>query len=67
VPVTTVPTIVRYGIPAAARVRFETGAGTEIPVTTVDEYVSEEKTENAGPLSVAASSLAHQTKVKLHG
>jgi GTP-binding protein EngB required for normal cell division/polyhydroxyalkanoate synthesis regulator phasin len=50
VPVTTVPTIVRYGSHAAARVRFETGAGvwTDIPVKTVDEYVSEEKNpENA--------------------
>src|ERR1700685_2928374 len=45
VPVTTVPTIVRYGSHAAARVRFETGTGvwTDIPVKTVDEYVSEEK------------------------
>jgi GTP-binding protein EngB required for normal cell division/polyhydroxyalkanoate synthesis regulator phasin len=50
VPVTTVPTIVRYGSHAAARVRFETGAGvwTDVPVKTVDEYVSEEKNpENA--------------------
>jgi len=50
VPVTTVPTIVRYGSHAAARVRFEAGAGgwTDIPVKTVDEYVSEEKNpENA--------------------
>jgi GTP-binding protein EngB required for normal cell division len=50
VPVTTVPTIVRYGSHAAARVRFEAGAGgwTDVPVKTVDEYVSEEKNpENA--------------------
>ncbi len=50
VPVTTVPTIVRYGSHAAARVRFEAGASgwTDIPVKTVDEYVSEEKNpENA--------------------
>ena len=50
VPVTTVPTIVRYGSHATARVRFEAGAGgwTDIPVKTVDEYVSEEKNpENA--------------------
>src|SRR5580658_484483 len=50
VPVTTVPTIVRYGSHAAARVRFEASAGgwTDIPVNTVDEYVSEEKNpENA--------------------
>jgi GTPase Era involved in 16S rRNA processing len=48
VPVTTVPTIVRYGSHAAARVRFEAGAWTNIPIKTVDEYVSEEKNpENA--------------------
>jgi GTP-binding protein EngB required for normal cell division len=50
VPVTAVPTIVRYGSRAAARVRFEAGAGgwRDIPVKTVDEYVSEEKNpENA--------------------
>jgi GTP-binding protein EngB required for normal cell division len=50
VPVTTVPTIVRYGSHATARVRFEADAGrwTDIPVKTVDEYVSEEKNpENA--------------------
>ena len=49
VPVTTVPTIVRYGSHAAARVRFEAAGGwTDIPVKTVDEYVSEEKNpENA--------------------
>jgi predicted GTPase len=48
VPVTTVPTIVRYGGHASARVRFEAGGWTDIPVRTVDEYVSEEKNpENA--------------------
>jgi GTPase Era involved in 16S rRNA processing len=48
VPVTTVPTIVRYGSHPAARVRFEAGAWTNIPIKTVDEYVSEEKNpENA--------------------
>jgi len=48
VPVTTVPTIVRYGSHATARVRFEAGGWTDIPVKTVDEYVSEEKNpENA--------------------
>jgi GTP-binding protein EngB required for normal cell division len=50
VPVTTVPTIVRHGPHAAARVRFQAAAGgwTDIPVGTVDEYVSEEKNpENA--------------------
>ncbi len=50
VPVTTVPTIVRHGPHAAARVRFQAASGgwTDIPVKTVDEYVSEEKNpENA--------------------
>jgi hypothetical protein len=50
VPVTTVPTIVRYGSHTAARVRFEAGTGgwTNIPINTVDEYVSEGKNpENA--------------------
>jgi GTP-binding protein EngB required for normal cell division len=44
VPVTTVPTIVRHGSHTAARVRFEAAAGwNDIPVNTVDEYVSEDK------------------------
>ncbi len=48
VPVTAVPTIVRYGSHAAARVRFAAGGWTDIPVQAVDEYVSEEKNpENA--------------------
>jgi GTP-binding protein EngB required for normal cell division len=48
VPVTAVPTIVRYGRPATARVRFEANGWTYIPLTTVDEYVSEERNpENA--------------------
>jgi GTP-binding protein EngB required for normal cell division len=48
VPVTTVPTIVRYGSRVSARVRFETGGWTDIPVETAAEYVSEEKNpENA--------------------
>ncbi|MFZ0417854.1 MAG: dynamin family protein [Candidatus Sulfotelmatobacter sp.] len=48
VPVTAVPTIVRYGSRATARVRFEAGDWTDIRVKTVDEYVSEEKNpENA--------------------
>ncbi|HXY48378.1 MAG TPA: dynamin family protein [Terriglobales bacterium] len=48
VPVTTVPTIVRYGARLAARVRFQAGGWTDIPVETVVEYVSEERNpENA--------------------
>jgi GTP-binding protein EngB required for normal cell division len=53
VPVTTVPTIVRYGSHTTARVRFDAASGwTNIPVKTVDEYVSEEKNpENAKHVS----------------
>ena len=48
VPVTAVPTIIRYGRHATARVRFGAGEWTDIPVKTVDAYASEEKNpENA--------------------
>jgi GTP-binding protein EngB required for normal cell division len=48
IPVTTVPTIVRHGARPTARVRFESGGWTGIPVEAVVEYVSEEKNpENA--------------------
>ena len=48
VPVTTVPTIVRYGSRTAARLRFETGGWTDLSISEVVEYVSEEKNpENA--------------------
>jgi predicted GTPase len=48
VPVTAVPTIIRYGERLAARVRFKSAAWTDIPVTAVEEYVSEGKNpENA--------------------
>lgn len=43
VPVTAVPTILRYGRSAAARVCFEVGEWTDIPIKAVEEYVSEEK------------------------
>jgi predicted GTPase len=43
VPVTTVPTIVRYGRRLSARVRFAAGDWTVIPIEEVEEYVSEEK------------------------
>jgi GTP-binding protein EngB required for normal cell division len=43
VPVTTVPTIIRYGTRLAARVRFETAGWTDIPVSAVPDYVSEER------------------------
>ena len=48
VPITTVPTIVRYGSRTAARLRFETGGWTDLPVSEVVDYVSEERNpENA--------------------
>jgi putative protein kinase ArgK-like GTPase of G3E family len=48
VPVTAVPTIIRYGQHLAARVRFQSAAWTDVPIGAVEEYVSEEKNpENA--------------------
>ena len=43
VPVTAVPTIVRYGTQLSARVRFEGGGWTAIPVHAVEDHVSEEE------------------------
>lgn len=42
VPLTSVPTIVRYGTSVHARVRIRSEDWTEIPVAVVHEYVSEE-------------------------
>jgi GTP-binding protein EngB required for normal cell division len=48
VPVTTVPTIVRYGERVAARVRLRNADWIDIPLSAVEDYVSEEKNhENA--------------------
>jgi predicted GTPase len=48
VPVTAVPTIIRHGERLAARVRFQSATWTDIPVSAVEEYVSERKNpENA--------------------
>ncbi len=48
VPVTSIPTILRYGDSLSARVRFQDAAWVEIPVPSVAEYVSEENNpENA--------------------
>lgn len=48
VPVTTVPTIIRYGECLAARVRFANADWVDIPVGAVARYVSEEENpENA--------------------
>jgi GTP-binding protein EngB required for normal cell division len=48
VPVTAVPTIIRHGKQLAARVRLQSETWTDIAVSAVEEYVSEEKNpENA--------------------
>ncbi len=43
VPVTTIPTILRHGDRPAARVRFRAADWKEVPLESVDEYVSEDK------------------------
>ena len=43
VPVTAVPTIIRHGDRLSVRVRFQSTTWTEIPVSAVEDYVSEEK------------------------
>ena len=43
VPVTAVPTIVRYGAQLSARVRLDGGVWTAIPVDAVEDYICEEK------------------------
>lgn len=48
IPVTTVPTVVRYGEQASARVQTGSGFWTTIPLVDVQQYVSEEHNpENA--------------------
>jgi predicted GTPase len=48
VPVTAIPTIIRYGEHLAARLRLQTGTWTDIPVSTIEDFVSEDKNpENA--------------------
>ena len=48
VPVTAVPTIIRYGDALAARVRLQNAAWMDAPLSAVEEYVSEGKNpENA--------------------
>jgi ribosome biogenesis GTPase A len=41
-PLTTVPTVVRFGTSSRARVRFEGGTWTDIPPKDLAQYVSEE-------------------------
>jgi len=48
VPLTTVPTVVRYGAEARARVRLGREGWQEIPLDSLEDYVSEERNpENA--------------------
>jgi predicted GTPase len=48
IPVTAVPTIIRHGKRLTARVRYQSGAWTDVAVSAVEEYVSEGKNpENA--------------------
>ena len=42
VPVTTVPTVIRFGAQRRARVRLQTGAWTEVALNAIEQYVSEE-------------------------
>ena len=42
-PVTAVPTIVRYGVSRSARVRFQGGAWLDIPAEDLAQYVAEEQ------------------------
>ena len=48
IPVTTIPTVVRFGKSLGAHVRFRSAEWTAISVSAIEEYVSEEKNpENA--------------------
>jgi len=48
VPLTAVPTVIRYGERLSARVRLQSETWTDIPISAVEEYVSEGKNpENA--------------------
>lgn len=42
VPVTAVPTVIRFGLERAARVRLQDGSWKDIPVSDLQQYVSEE-------------------------
>lgn len=48
IPVTTIPTVIRYGDHVSARVRFQNTEWSEIPVHAVEDFVSEDRNpENA--------------------
>jgi hypothetical protein len=42
VPVTAVPTVIRYGAKRMARIQFRNGASQQVPLSSIDQYVSEE-------------------------
>jgi hypothetical protein len=42
IPVTAVPTVIRYGARAKARIQFRDGAWQQVAVSDLDQYVSEE-------------------------
>lgn len=52
-PVTSVPTLIRYGRSPSARVRLQDGAWKKIPLDAIEEYVSAEKNPE-NQLGVAA-------------
>ncbi len=59
-PVTTVPTILRYGSQAAARLRLQDAEWTDIPVNSLEDYVSEEKNpENVKKVAALEIFLPH--------
>lgn len=43
IPVTMVPTVIRYGDQPSARIRFQTQEWSAVPLNKLDEYVTEEK------------------------
>lgn len=54
IPVTAVPTVIRYGERTMARVRLQSAAWTNIEVDAVEDYVSEEKNPENAKRVVAA-------------
>jgi hypothetical protein len=67
VPVTAVPTIVRYGRRAAARVRFEAGEWTAIPVKTVDEPEVRKRLHEVARIAEQALAVLTETEIGKEG
>jgi GTP-binding protein EngB required for normal cell division len=65
-PVTAVPTIVRYGRKPAARVRLHSGEWKEIQPLELEEYVSEEKNP-ANRKSIAAVEVFSESRLLASG